>query len=195
MTHIRSPRLPLLVAFLLFAGTGCSDDTPDRAAGWRDEAPVGAIETTAPGVSGQSPDAPGASGPSSAPQPVSGSLSKGGMAPKSTGGANGATTTAPGNPATTTTTTTGKGSATTTTTAPVGGCPDPRGCPSYRHIGGRWPRDANGVATFHYRVKTSGHAPANRPPITPEQLIAATQTAAQEWMDAVPSLRIVYDGM
>jgi hypothetical protein len=187
-------RLPaLVVALALLQPAGCGgDDTPEPSAGVRDEAPVGAIETTAPGLSGQSPDALGTSGPSSASQPVSGSPSKGGTASKSTGGANGVTTTAPGNPATTTTT--GKGSATTTTTAPIGGCPDPRGCPNYRLRGGRWPRDANGVATVHYRVKADGHAPANVAPITPEQTIAAVRAAAQAWMDAVPSVRLVYVG-
>jgi hypothetical protein len=76
----------------------------------------------------------------------------------------------------------------------VGGCPDPRGCPNYKLLGGRWPRDPNGVATIHYRVKTTGHTPASGTPITPEQLVADTRAAAQTWMDAVPSVNLVFDG-
>jgi hypothetical protein len=97
---------------------------------------------------------------------------------------NSSTTTAPGNPATT-----------TPTTAPVGGCPDPRGCPNYKLIGGRWPRDANGIATLHYRVKTTGQVNNGlNQQFTGDELIAAVQKAARIWTDAVPSVRLVYDG-
>ncbi|MDQ3790821.1 MAG: hypothetical protein M3422_26765, partial [Actinomycetota bacterium] len=112
----------------------------------------------------------------------------------STGEASVSATTTPGDPATTTTTPSGRLTTTTTTAAAVGGCPDPRGCPNYRLYGGRWPTDANGTTTIHYRLKTDGHTPSNTPPITPEQLIDANRRATETWMNAVPNLRLVYDG-
>jgi hypothetical protein len=104
-----------------------------------------------------------------------------------------ATAVVPG-PHPTTTTSFGGPPGPTTTTTPAGGCPDARGCPNYKLHAGRWPRDADGTATIHYRIKTDGHTPVNSAPITPEQLIAAVRGAAQTWMDAVPSVRLVYDG-
>lgn len=134
------------------------------------------------------PASAGGSGDSSPPSRSSGA-SKGSPDQATTPGAN------PGQPGGgSPATTEPRGPVTTTTTAPVAGCPDPRGCPNYRLIGGRWPRDANGVVTIHYRVKADGHAPVNVAPITPEQTIAAVRAAAQAWMDAVPSVRLVYDG-
>lgn len=186
MTRSRSRRLALLVALAL-AQQGCGGDAPARpAADGRGAA--GATEPTA--VDGQTTtpdDDAGPSGPASsssrsdAPKP-SGRPSAPGPTTTAASGSGSPTTTGPGGPSG------------TTTTTPVGGCPDPRGCPSYKLLGGRWPRDADGVATIHYRVKTSGHTPVTAAPVTPEQLVAAVRAAARAWMDAVPSVRLVYDG-
>lgn len=190
MIRLRSRWLPIVAILALLAGPGCSDDTPDRSAGRRAE--VGATETTASGVSDQPSDTPGASGPSSTAPLASDSPSKPATAPKPAGGGTSATPTTPGHPGTTTAP--GNPATTTTTTSPSG-CPDPRGCPNYRHLGGRWPRDSNGIATLRYRVKTTGQANNGlNQQFTAEQLVAVTQKAMQIWMDAVPSLRIVYDG-
>lgn len=195
MTRIRSRRLAFVVALALLPVTGCGgDDTPTRSATGGRKTAAGATEPTLLDTgTAQSPayeaeesslssTLAGASASASAAQAAPGATTKGG----------GPGTTTPGHPATTTTAP--RNPATTTTTPPVGGCPDPRGCPKYALLGGRWPRDADGIATIHYRVKTSGHTPANTTPITSEQLIAAVRASAQTWMDAVPSVRLVFDG-
>lgn len=185
MTQPRSRRLVLVVALALLPAAGCEgDDTSAPSATGARKTAAGATEPTLleAGTTPSTTDAAGGSGLSSAHSGAPASPSGATTPPGATTKGGGPTTTAPGHPAT------------TTTRAPAGGCPDPRGCPKYTLLGGRWPRDANGVATVHYRVKTSGHSPVTAAPITPEQLIAAVRAAAQTWMDAVPSVRLVYDG-
>lgn len=193
MTGFRSRWLALVVALTLLPATGCGGDgTSSRSATERRRTAAGATEPTLPEADQSNTDGAGGSGRSSTPSGASTAASGAMTTPGATpNGGGGSTTTVPRHP--TTTTAPGHGASTTTTT-PVGGCPDPRGCPKYKLLGGRWPRDANGVATVHYRVKTSGHSPVTAAPITPEQLIAAVRAAAQTWMDAVPSVRLVYDG-
>jgi hypothetical protein len=191
VTGIRSRLLALVVALALLPVTGCGgDDTPGRSAAGKRRTPADATGSTLPGdgLAAGGPTSTGGSGDSEvSAQSDTSKASSGRAAP-------GTATGKPGG-GTPTTTASGSGSTTTTTTAaPVGGCPDPRGCPHYKLIGGRWPRDAGGVATIRYRVKADGHAPVNVAPLTPEQTIAAVQKAAQAWMDAVPSVRLVYDG-
>jgi hypothetical protein len=195
VNHPRSRWLPLLVALILLPAAGCGKDTSARsAAGRRERAAASATDSAI--VSNDSttatePHAPGETpSPSAPPRPGT---------PKSSTGhppTPGATTTPTGARASTTTEPGRPGPATTsTTTAPVGGCPDPRGCPNYKLLGGRWPRDANGTATVHYRIKPDGQLDNNvNQQFTPAQVIAAVRAAAQTWMDAVPSIRLVYDG-
>lgn len=190
MTRFRSRRLALVVALALLPVTGCGgDDTPARStADKRGTAADATGSTFSSGGLATSDPAP-AGGPGESPaSPRPSGNSKG--SPRQTAPGTGIEQLGSGTPTTTRPT----GPATTTTTVPVGGCPDPRGCPNYRLIGGRWPKDANGVVTIHYRVKADGHIPVNVAPVTPEQTIAAVRSAAQAWMDAVPSVRLVYDG-
>jgi hypothetical protein len=76
-----------------------------------------------------------------------------------------------------------------------GGCPDPRYCPDYitSPNDGRWPADASGRATIHYRINPSH--PAVNTGLTDSQVISAIEQLAQRWHDADPSVTFLDDGV
>jgi hypothetical protein len=74
-----------------------------------------------------------------------------------------------------------------------GSCPDPRYCPDYKLLGGKWQKNASGNVEIHYKINPNGSNSLNK--LTADQVIQAITNAALSWMQADPTITLVYDGV